>query len=176
LRQRAPHRLLQLIDRLPLLLPLPLLRLSLLFLLLLLLIRFLLLSPLLLLLRGLGLLLGEAVLGGVMRACRRFYGIFATSTLWRRYHEALLGGPLQPVGPDPSSSSYFNSDGEGEGFYQRSAKEQEEALTLEGLPYEVGLRVCNYLSPTDLLSLALASSHTHALAADHSYPHPLILL
>lgn len=52
--------------------------------------------------------------GGVMRACRRFYGIFATSTLWRRYHETLLGGPLQPVGPDPSSSSYFNSDGEGE--------------------------------------------------------------
>lgn len=68
-----------------------------------------------------------------------------------------------------------DSDGEGEGFYKRSAKEQEEALTLEGLPYEVGLRVCNYLSPTDLLSLALASSHTHALAADHSYP-PLILL
>lgn len=52
--------------------------------------------------------------GGVMLACRRFYGIFTTSTLWRRYHEAMLGGPLQPVGPDPSSSSYFNSDGEGE--------------------------------------------------------------
>jgi hypothetical protein len=67
-------------------------------------------------------------------------------------------------------------DSDGEGFYPRSAKEQEEALTLEGLPYEVGLRVCNYLSPTDLLSLALASSHTHALAADHSYPPHFILI
>jgi hypothetical protein len=63
----------------------------------------------------------------------------------------------------------------GEGFpYQRSmAQREEEPMTLEGLPYEVGLRICGFLSAADLLHLALASSHTHALATDHSYAsHP----
>jgi hypothetical protein len=35
--------------------------------------------------------------GGAILACRRFHDIFATPTLWRRYHESLVGGPLQLV-------------------------------------------------------------------------------